>query len=250
MLETIDLSLSLGERLVLQGITTTLREGEVVGILGANGSGKSTLLSALAGLLEPRGGEVRLQGRALREMPLRERARTLAYLPQGAECHWPLSVEAVVRLGRLPFGDDETYLVRGALKAVDVLDLRERIVTELSGGERARVLLARALVGNPAWLLVDEPGAGLDANHQLALMELLRTRARAGGGVVVVLHDLGLAARFCDRLLLLGQGRLLADGPPREVLTDERLRTAHGVAVYRAEHEGEPVLVPWQRWEE
>ncbi len=247
MLEAKNLALSLGERPVLRAVEVALRRGEVVGVVGANGSGKSTLLSALAGLLKPVAGEVRLQGRALCGVPLRERARVLAYLPQGAECEWPLSAEAVVRLGRLPFGDDADYPVEAALAAVDALELRTRRVTELSGGERARVLLARALVGEPAWLLVDEPGAGLDANHQLALMELLRQRARAGGGVVVVLHDLGLAARFCDRLLLLGEGRLLAQGTAEAVLSDEWLRAAHGVTAYRAVHEGEPVLVPWRR---
>ena len=181
----------------------------------------------------------------------RQRACRLAYLPQGAECHWPLTVERVVELGRLPFdgGDTEADArhVEQALLAVDALALRDRVITELSGGERARVFLARALAGDPALLLVDEPGAGLDPYHQLQLMELLAARVRTDRAVLVVLHDLGLAARFCHRLLLLKEGRLIASGTPQEVLGEGLLARVHGIRAYRASHESAPVLVPWER---
>ena len=228
-----------------------LAKGEVVGLIGANGSGKSTLLRALAGLLPAESGTVLLGGKPLSDIPLREVARTLAYLPQAPECHWPLTADRVVALGRLPYLEsscepDSLHITR-ALAAVDALQLRERAVNELSGGERARVFLARALAGDPALLLIDEPTAGLDPYHQLQLMELLQALAGEGRGILVVLHDLGLAARFCQRLLLLKEGTLIASGEPETVLTDPLLAEAHHVSAYRSRHQNSSVLVPWNR---
>jgi len=261
-LEARRLSVTLAGRPVLHAVDAALESGEVVGLIGANGSGKSTLLKALAGLSSPgvAAGEVLLDGKPLGGMVLRERARRIGYLPQSPECHWPLSVERMVALGRLPWGGSgdsgeaamAAEKVKAALKEADALHLRGRIATELSGGERARVHLARVLAGDPALLLADEPGAGLDPFHQLQLMELLvrlaRGERRCGAiGVMVVLHDLGLAARFCDRLLLLSEGGILASGPPAEVLADGPLAKAHRVRVFRACHDGAPVVVPWER---
>ena len=251
MLNTYQLCISLGGREVVREIDCAVVKGEVVGLIGPNGSGKSTLLKALAGLLPPTSGSVRLGGVPMEKIAPRQRARTLAYLPQGAECHWPLTSERVVGLGRLPFGggdgEADAPHVEKALEAVDALHLRHRVITELSGGERARVFLARALAGDPALLLIDEPGAGLDPFHQLQLMELLATRAAEGRAVLVVLHALGLAARFCHRLLLLKEGRLLASGPPEQVLGEELLAEAHGIRAFRSRHEDVPVIVPWKR---
>jgi iron complex transport system ATP-binding protein len=251
MLEAQQLSVALGGHRIVHPVDLSLAEGELVGLIGANGSGKSTLLRALAGLLPAESGSVLLGGKALEGIPLREVARTMAYLPQGPECHWPLTADRVVALGRLPFHGrsselDEEHITR-ALAAVDAIHLRERAVNELSGGERARVFLARALAGDPALLLIDEPAAGLDPYHQLQLMELLETMARGGRGVLVVLHDLGLAARFCKRLLLLNEGKLIASGGPEVVLTDRLLAEAHRVSAYRSCHRGTSVLVPWDR---
>jgi len=251
MLQAHCLSVSLGGRRIVREVECSVGTGEVVGLIGPNGSGKSTLLRALAGLLPAESGQVLLNGRELRRWRIRDAARTLAYLPQGAECHWPLTAERVVALGRLPFGDGHTEAgqahVARALEAVDALYLRERVIAELSGGERARVLLARALAGDPALLLVDEPADGLDPYHQIQLMELLAARAREGRGILVVLHDLGMAARFCDRLLLLKEGALLADGSPTAVLTDSLLADAHGITAFRSCHQGQPVVAPWER---
>jgi iron complex transport system ATP-binding protein len=251
MLQTQQLCVSLGGRPVLHQVDCALSPGEVVGLIGPNGSGKSTLLKALAGLLPPESGEVLLDGVPMRKITPRERARRLAYLPQGAECHWPLTVERVVELGRLPFDGGETAAdalhVEKALHAVDALALRDRVITELSGGERARVFLARALASDPALLLVDEPGAGLDPYHQLQMMELLAARVQEDRAVLVVLHDLGLAARFCHRLLLLKDGRLLAFGTPQEVLSEKMLAEAHGIRAYRAHYEDTSVVMPWER---
>ena len=250
MLHTQQLCISLGGREIVHRIDCSVAKGEVVALIGPNGSGKSTLLKALAGLLLPNSGTISLNGAPLDAITPRQRAQTVAYLPQGAECHWPLTVERVVELGRLPFeggGKPDAPHIEKALLAVDALHLRDRVITELSGGERARVFLARALAGDPALLLVDEPGAGLDPYHQLQLMELLASRARENRAVLVVLHDLGLAARFCHRLLLLKEGRLIASGPPGEVLNENLLAEVHGVRAYRACHEGAPVIVPWER---
>lgn len=251
MLQARRLSVSLGGRRIVHEVECSIGPGEVVGLIGPNGSGKSTLLRALAGLLPAESGQVLLSGKELRRWRINDAARVLAYLPQGAECHWPLTVGHVVGLGRLPFGDANTdagqaHIAR-ALEAVDALYLRERVISELSGGERARVLLARALAGDPALLLVDEPADGLDPYHQLQLMELLAARAHEGRGILVVLHDLGMAARLCNRLLLLKDGALLAAGQPADVLTDSLLADAHGITAFRGTHQGQPVVAPWAR---
>lgn len=250
-LETAQLCVNLGARPILHSITASLvGAGEVVGLIGPNGSGKSTLLKAAAGLLSPNSGAVSLSGVGLREIAPQALAQQLAYLPQSPVCHWPLSVERVVELGLIPFAvreSERAERVAVALKDVDGDGLRGRGIDELSGGERARIFLARAVVGDPALLLIDEPGAGLDPYHQLQLMELIAARAAAGHGALVVLHDLGLAARFCHRLLLLNEGALVAAGSADEVLGDDALARTHRISVYRNTFERQPVIVPWRQ---
>lgn len=243
-----------GGRDVLHGVSLHAAAGEVVGLIGPNGAGKSTLLAALAGLLPVREGLLSLEGRALRELPARERARVLAYLPQAPECHWPLAVEQVVALGRLPHrspwtgtGAADRAAVTEAMARMEVTALAGRIFTELSGGERMRVLLARALCGAPRVLLADEPVDGLDPAHQLEVMGLLREQAAEGRAIVVVLHDLVLAGRFCDRLVLLKEGEILAEGKPEQVLSEENCERGYGIEAFRCVHEGSAVLVPWRR---
>ena len=247
------LGASLGGRVVVQGIDATLSGGTLVGILGPNGAGKSTLVRALLGLI-PATGTVTIDGAPVTGMPRARIARTIAYLPQGQTLHWPLTVERLVALGRLPHltplsridAIDRAAIVR-AMALAEVAGLATRTATELSGGERARVLLARALaVGAPA-LIADEPLASLDPAHQLQGMEILRAQADDGVLVVAVLHDLGLATRFCDRLLLLQGGRLVADGVPDEVLTPGRLRDVYGVRAHFGEADGRPLVVPIDR---
>lgn len=200
----------------LAGVSLDLHPGELTAICGPNGAGKSSLLASLAGL-EP-AGEVRLAGVSLAAMPPRERARGIGFLPQSAEVAWDVAVETLVGLGRLPWGDADPAAIGAALAALDLEPLRARPVSRLSGGERARALLARVLAGTPRWLLADEPLANLDLAHQLALLAHLRRLAGQGLGVAVVLHDLAHAMNHAGRVVVLDGGRIVADGPPETAL--------------------------------
>ena len=232
------LSVTRGRRMVVRDVSLTLADGMLVGILGPNGAGKSTLVRALLGLTPAAQGQVMLDGAAIDALPRAEVAQRIAYLPQGQTLHWPLTVERLVALGRLPHlapfsrsGPVDRAAIADAMARAEVTHLAARTATELSGGERARVLLARALaVGAPA-LVADEPLASLDPEHQLHGMEVMRELARGGGLVLAVLHDLPLAARFCDRVLVMDAGRLVADGPPQEVLTPALMAQVYRVRV-------------------
>lgn len=204
----------------LRDVSARLEPGTVTAICGPNGAGKSTLLQCLGGLLQPAAGEVRLDDKSLADLHPKERARCLGYLPQSADIAWNLSVEALAGLGRLPYGDKGEAQVAQALAAVDMSRFAARSVTTLSGGEKARALLARVLAGEPRWILADEPLAALDLAHQLALLKHLKTQAEAGAGVVLVLHDLALAMNHAHRVLVLSDGELAADGMPEAALSE------------------------------
>ncbi|MEP0321624.1 ABC transporter ATP-binding protein [Bauldia litoralis] len=248
VLATTGLSVSLGGRAILKDIAMKARQGEFLVVIGPNGAGKTTLLKALAGLLDA-SGEVLLGGRSLALIARRQRALLLGYLPQGHEFHWPLSVLDVVGLGRLPRGagadlsEEDRNAVARAMEETGVSGFAGRTVTTLSGGERARVALARVLATEADLILADEPTASLDPRYQLVVLDILKRHA-ARGAVVAVLHDLGLAARYADRLLILDEGRVVAAGPPREVLTAERLATTFGVRAEILERDGATVVIP------
>ncbi len=209
-------SLSIARR--LSGVSLTLGPGTITAICGPNGAGKSTLLEALAGLLVPDAGGVALEGTDLAGMPPRDRARRLGYLPQTHEIAWDVPVRSLVELGRMPHGDGRAEPVDKALQALDIAHLADRRAQSLSGGETARVLLARVLAGEPQWILADEPLAALDIAHQLTLLRHLRRAADKGAGVVLVLHDLAHAMNHADRVVVLDNGEVAADGRCEDAL--------------------------------
>ena len=225
-----------------------------MGVIGPNGAGKTTLLRVLANLRPPDSGRVLYDGASASQLGPTTLARHLAYLAQGTTVHWPLTVEHLVGLGRLPYRrlwrqdtSADARAVTAALRATETETLRHRTLATLSGGERMRVLLARALAVEAAALVADEPIAALDPYHQLQVMEVLRETARRGTLVVVVLHDLTLAARFCDRLVLLDAGCVVADGAPDVVLSAANLTRVYRVTVVRDTHDCALYVVPWTR---
>jgi len=244
------LNVTLGRRAILHDIALSVREGEFAVIVGPNGAGKTTLLRAAAGLVPAR-GDLIVGGEDVRRVSLAERARRVAYLPQGQVFHWPLSVRHIVSLGRLPRGAGASLstadreAVKTAMAATGVSEYADRAVTTLSGGERARVAIARVLATEAPVILADEPTAALDPRYQLIVLDILRKRAQAGGAVLAALHDIGLAARRATRVIVLDGGRVVADGPPRTVLTKQRLAATFGVNAQIVELLDAPVVIPW-----
>lgn len=252
-LEALEVSVKLGNQLVLNDVSLSVPHGKIIGLLGPNGAGKTTLVRALAGLQKLDQGQVKLDERIISTYDQQLLSRRIAYLAQGAECGWPLNVERVVELGRTPYlhpsrrlGNDDYSVIEKVMKEADIEHLVGRTVNTLSGGERTRVMLARALASEPEFLLADEPVASLDPLHQLEVMELLSNVARDGGAVVVVLHDLNLAMRFCDRVVLLNNGKLLADGVPEEVLNHDMLERIYGIEAKFIDFEGNRWVFPWK----
>ncbi len=235
---------------IVQDASFDLAMGEFVGLIGPNGAGKSTLLRAVLGLMPCRGtvcfGEddaKRLSRSAL--------SRRVAYVPQERDVAWAVPVEMLVGLGRMPHRPvfsaetvSDRAMVEGAMAVMDVIHLRHRHATELSGGERARVLIARALAQDTPLLLTDEPTAGLDPAHQIALMETFARLASEGRGVLACLHDLWLAARWCSRIIVIDGGKLIADGTPAEVLTSDRLAAVYGIKAHVGEVDGGLSVLP------
>lgn len=236
LVELRDVAVVLGGRRVLDGVSLAIAPGECVGLVGPNGAGKSTLMRAALGLVPAVGWS------SLADLGPGARARRAAWLPQGREIAWPLAVEAVVALGRTPYrrwgapmsAADRAAVTR-AMERMELEELADRPVSELSGGELARVLIARVLAQETPLVLADEPTAALDPAHQIAAMEVFAGLAAEGRAALVSLHDLGLAARWCTRLVMLDRGRVVADGPPRAVLTPERLASVYRVVAHVAE---------------
>lgn len=243
------LSLIRGGRPVVDRVDGIFEQGKVTAILGANGAGKSSLLSCLSGLVEEARAGVQLGGRPLTAIGAGERARLIGLLPQRGEIHWNMRVDALVALGRMAhsgggrLSEEDRAVITSVMADMDIAHLADRAVLTLSGGEQARVLLARVLAGEPQWLFADEPLASLDPAHQLVVLGRLRETARRGAGVVVVLHDVNHAARVADHVVLMKQGRIVADGPRDAVLTPAWLEEIFAIPFRRIEADP-PLLVP------
>ncbi len=253
------LSLNLRGRPVLQGVNGHLEKGKVTVILGANGAGKSSLLSCLASLRTSYSGTITLGDKLLSSIPAQTRARQIGLLPQQADIHWEINVRALVALGRLPHqgrwgknANDDAAIAK-AMAQTDCAQFADRKALRLSGGEQARVHLARVLAGEPDWVLADEPFANLDPAHQLDALACLKDVANGGAtqgraGVVLVLHDLTQAARIADHVIIMKQGRVQAAGTARQVLTHEQLAEAFGVTVHiGVDGHGAPIITPVSR---
>jgi iron complex transport system ATP-binding protein len=242
------ISVTIDHKAILSDVSLTIDVGTVTAIVGPNGAGKSTLLSCLAGLREPTSGAVMLDDAVLTGMKPRDRARRLAFLPQTPEIAWSVEARTLIELGRTPFvgARGQTAADRAAvdraMAAANVEAFEHRIVDTLSGGERARVLIARAVAGEPEWLLADEPLTGLDPAHQLDAAALFRRLADSGVGVVATLHDLSMALRMADRIIVLADGGVMADEPPATALTPEVLKRAYGVEATLTEGPGGPLI--------
>ncbi|WKX74191.1 heme ABC transporter ATP-binding protein [Streptomyces sp. XD-27] len=249
--EAVGLEVRLAGRAVLCGVELSVAAGEVLALVGPNGAGKSTLLAALAADVPAASGTVRIDGRPVSGWPPRELARRRAVLPQSAALSFPFTVEDVVRMGRAPWSgtpreDEDEPAVRAAMAATEVTGFAARLFSALSGGERARVALARVLAQRTALLLLDEPTAALDLRHQELVLRICRERAAAGDAVVVVLHDLGLAAAYADRVAVLHEGRVAAEGAPTEVFDARLLSRVYRqpVEVLRHPRTGDPLVLP------
>lgn len=216
----------------LEEVSVLCRRGMVTAICGPNGAGKSTLLSCLAGLLRPNVGDVLLGGRPLSRVSAAQKAQWIGYLPQAPEVAWDVSVEVLVSLGRLPWraapAVEAQAAIDEAIAIMDLEDMRHRPMSRLSGGERARALMARVLATQPGWVLADEPFANLDLAHAAALMRRFRQQAKAGRGVVLVLHDLATAMNHSDQVLVLKNGRVHAEGPPEIALAHSVIHRVWG----------------------
>ncbi|WP_424930977.1 ABC transporter ATP-binding protein [Amaricoccus macauensis] len=235
------------KRQILDGVSMEVKPGELVGLLGPNGAGKTTLIRTALGLGAPARGSVRLGGDPASALAPEERARRAAYIPQDRTIAWPVTVETLVGLGRMPHSASRTEnraAIDTAIAEMGLDAMRLRPATELSGGERARVLIARALAQSAPLLLADEPLAGLDPAHALSLMNTFRRLARGGRGLLVSLHDLGIAARWCDRIILLSGGHVIADGPPADVLDAALLERVYGIRAHVSQGSDGLMIMP------
>jgi iron complex transport system ATP-binding protein len=253
-LEATSITVSVGARRIVDSAGLAISQGELVGLIGPNGAGKSTLLRAMLGIRDRVSGTITLDGQDIFSIPPRERAKRVAFLPQDRRVEWRLPVRDVIMLGRYPhhagFGgatEGDRQAVDRAVHAVGSRDLLDRPIAVLSGGERTLVLLARALAVEAPLLLVDEPTSALDPSHQLQVMEILHALTRTGVGVLAVMHDLALAARFMDRLIMMDRGAVVADGPPSAVLSPQLLDAVYGIDALHGDHAGRPWVLPWSR---
>ncbi|MCI2399230.1 ABC transporter ATP-binding protein [Aliiroseovarius subalbicans] len=234
-----DFSVTLRDRSIFEGVTLDIQPGEFVGLIGPNGAGKTTLMRAALGLIASEGDS------SLAGLSAQARARAVAWMPQAREIAWPIPVENLVALGtQARGGAADTDATDVAMARMGLEPFRGRAASRLSGGEQARALIARALAQDTPLLMADEPIAGLDPAHQISTMSVFAELAQEGRAALVSLHDLGLAARHCTRLILLAEGGVMADGMPEAVLTPDNMARAFGVSVWHGQTDDGPVFQP------
>ncbi len=251
LLDVHGLSVEIGKRSILDKVNLHVEPGQFIALVGANGSGKTSLLKAINGILPASQGEIIFSGKALQAYHSSELASRLAYLPQGNQFFWPVSVENLIMLGRLPClkpwqsaGDQDYEKLVQVMHYCDVTDLAKRRISELSGGERARVMLARALVAEPELLLADEAIAGLDPEHQLQILQLFQDLVRQGMSIILVIHDLSLAVRYCEFFYLLKSGKMHAQGTAHKVLTEDNMASVFNIRLHHGCVDGSEYVIP------
>lgn len=244
------LTLELGGTTVLEDLSMAIVPGRVTAVIGANGAGKTSLVRALAGLISPASGTITIDGTPVDTLSPIERARIIGYLPQDGEPAWNVTARELVSLGRIPYRGRfaapsiaDRNAIETALEATDTLRFADHTMDTLSGGEKARVKMARVLAGEPQWILADEPLANLDPPHQRDALSLFRAAAKGGKGVIAILHQLDAAA-LADDVLILRAGKLVAFGEARDVLTAENLESAFGMAFEVIDHHGRIAVLP------
>ncbi len=246
-METRDLEYSYRDKKVLDKVSVAVRKGEVLGILGPNGCGKSTLLKNLNRNLSPEGGCVLVEGEDIARMKKKDIARKVAVVPQSNEIRFAFTVREIVEMGRMPFQEsfrgadaEDLRVVEEAMELTGVLDMADRMINTMSGGERQRAIIARAIAQTPEIILMDEPTLHLDINMQFEILDLVRRLAKERDlTVVIVSHDLPMVARYCDRMILIHDRRVFAEGTPEEVLTEENMRTVFSIdARYEKDENG------------
>ena len=236
ILEFKNVSVFLQSKEIVRDITFTISQKQFVSLLGPNGAGKTTLLKAAAGLI-PYEGSILLNGQEINEIKPSKLGRVLSYIPQVHEVHWPMLVKDLVGLGRLPFhfssstlNSDDLDAINSALEMTDLIQYADHRFDHLSGGEKNRVMIARALATHPHMLLADEPTAALDPYHQLHTLEVLRKHIQKGFSIIAILHDINLAAQFSDHTILLNKGQIVEQGTPEKVLTEKNLRNIYNIS--------------------
>jgi iron complex transport system ATP-binding protein len=252
MLEVKGLEFAYGKKKILQGVSFALRQKEILGIIGPNGAGKSTLVKLLTKILVPSSGEIFLDEQSVQKMGRLELARQLAVVPQSGDLPSDYRVYDLVMMGRIPHlgflareSKRDHDLVQRVMQRTHTWQFRDRFASDLSGGEKQRVVLARALVQEPSYLLLDEPTNHLDLKYQIEVLSLVRQEVQNGLGALVVLHDLNLAMRLCDRLIVMRQGSMVATGKPSEILTESLVSSVYGASVQVVQAgDSSPVIVP------
>jgi|SRR5690554_615973 len=254
LLDAQNLNLRIGNKSLVDDVSLQVEQGQMIGLIGPNGAGKTSLLKILANIAQADSGSYRFAGKAIEDYDEKKLAQQFGYLAQNATAHWPLRVQRLIELGRLPWQGYRQKLstidqakVEQAIAITETEHLLDRVITTLSGGEQTRVFLARLFAAEPTIIFADEPIAALDPYHQLHIMEILQAHAKQGGTVIVVMHDINLASRFCDKLILMDEAKILKFGTLSQLLENNLLADTYRINLRMFCEDDSYSIVPWQR---